>query len=72
MASIICIVLFSLYFANVFIGKAAIVYGWNVFSLGNVVEFLLLTAASVFLVIVALYREAVSNDKNQNKSNEEV
>lgn len=72
MASIICIFLFSLYFVNVFVGKAATVYGWKIFQLGNVGEFLLLVAASIFLVVVALYREAMANDKNQRNSNKEV
>ena len=61
----ICAVLFALYLVNLLVGKAIILYGWKVFHLGYVGEFLLLFTASTFLVIVALHSEAVEKENNQ-------
>lgn len=67
---LICSVLFALYFVNVLVGKATIIYGWKVFHLGYVGEFLLLFTATTFLVIVALHSEAVKK-KNQSINTKE-
>ncbi len=63
------IIAFSLYVINTLVGKAAIVWEWQVFHLGNVGEFLLLLAASVFIIIAALHRETVyAKAKREAKS----
>jgi len=67
---LICVVLFALYFVNVLIGKAIVIYGWKVFHLGYVGEFLLLFTATTFLVVVALHSEAVEK-KNQSINRKE-
>ena len=66
---LICCILFGLYFVNVFLGKASIRFGWKVYHLGNVGEFLLLLLATAFLVVVALHREKLEamHSKTQNK-----
>ncbi len=61
-ALITCFVLFSLYFINVLLGKAKISYGLNLPHLGNVAEFLLLSVASVSLIIAALKSETALNN----------
>ena len=60
-ALITCFVLFSLYFINVLLGKAKISYGLNLPHLGSVAEFLLLTVATVSLIVAALKRESAEN-----------
>lgn len=55
----------ALYFLNILLGKASIQWGWDVFYLGNVSEFLLLLFASIAFVAAALHRE--SNTKRNNK-----
>ncbi len=55
----------ALYFLNILLGKASIQWGWDVFYLGNVSEFLLLLFASIAFVAAALQRE--SNTKQNNK-----
>ncbi len=51
-------VLFGLFTLNVLLGKAGIQFGWDVpFLLGDVLEFLLLLVAAVFLMLAALRRE---------------
>jgi len=57
-ALIACFVAFGAYFINVLVGKANISYGLNLPHLGNVPEFLLLSMASVLLIIAALKAEA--------------
>jgi len=70
---LICVVLFALYFVNVMVGKANIIYGWKVFHLGYVGEFLLLFTAATFLVVVALHSEAVERKNQLNrKENDDV
>jgi len=68
---LICAVLFALYFVNVLVGKAIILFGWKVFHLGYVGEFLLLFVATTFLVVVALHNEAVekTNQSIHTKEN---
>ena len=53
----ICIVLFAAYAYNVLAGKAHILFGWALPRFSDIVEFLLLLAASVALIAAALYRE---------------
>jgi len=62
---LICAVLFALYFLDVLVGKATILWGWKVFHLGYVGEFLLLFIATTFLVVVALHSEAKEKENNQ-------
>lgn len=57
-ALITCFVLFATYLFNVLLGKANISYGLNIPHFGNVAEFLLLSVASVSLIIAALKKEA--------------
>ncbi|MDJ0781865.1 MAG: hypothetical protein QNJ22_07820 [Desulfosarcinaceae bacterium] len=52
-----CLVLFSLYFVNLLMGKLNVAYGLRLPHLGNVAEFLLLSLASVLLIVAALKRE---------------
>jgi len=61
-ALITCFVLFALYFINVLLGKAKISYGLNLPHLGNVAEFLLLSVASVSLIVAALKSETAENN----------
>ena len=58
-------VLLALYFLNILLGKASVHWGWDVFYLGGISEFLLLLFASIFFVAAALHREA--NTKQNNK-----
>ena len=53
-----CYGFFGAYFINVLIGKANISYDLNLPHLGNVPEFLLLSMASVLLIVAALKDEA--------------
>ena len=48
---------FTLYLVNILLGKASILWGWKLFYLGNVGEFLLLLLASITLIAAALHRE---------------
>ena len=57
-ALITCFALFAAYFVNVLVGKVNISYGMGLPHLGNVAEFLLLSMASVFLIVAALKAEA--------------
>jgi hypothetical protein len=54
----------ALYLMNIFLGKASVHWGWSIFHLGNIGEFLLLLIASISFIIAALHREA---DMNKNK-----
>jgi len=67
-----CLTLFVLYFANVIIGKANIAYhlGWP--QLGNVAEFLLLSAASSLLIVAALKQETAENANHNQPPTEEI
>ncbi|WP_136795295.1 MULTISPECIES: hypothetical protein [Desulfosediminicola] len=54
---------FGLYVLNVLVGKASVVYGWEIFHLGNVGEFLLLFTASIAFIVAALHSEAVLKNR---------
>jgi hypothetical protein len=58
-------VLVALYFLNILLGKASIHWGWDVFYLGDISEFLLLLFASIAFVAAALQKE--SNTEQNNK-----
>jgi sugar phosphate permease len=53
------IALFGLFLANILLGKARLLYGWEVpFLLNDIAEFLLLLmAAAVFTVATQLYEQ---------------
>ena len=54
----ISMVLFLVFVANVFYGKAVIYFGWEpLFKLSDVMEFLLLFLVAIFFVIFTLQRE---------------
>ena len=53
--------LFGLYLLNILIGKANIVFGWNIFHVGSIGEFLMLLVASVAFIVAALHQETVRN-----------
>lgn len=57
MAILVFVVSLALYFLNIILGKASVQWGWDVFYLGNISEFLLLLTASIFFIIAALHRE---------------
>ncbi len=59
---ITCFVLFAAYFFNVLFGKVNIAYGLNLPHLGSVAEFLLLSMASISLIIAALKAEAAEKE----------
>ncbi|MEH0021445.1 MAG: hypothetical protein V6Z89_17460 [Desulfobacter sp.] len=59
----------SLYFLNIILGKASLHWGWNVFYLGNVSEFLLLLVASVSFVAAVLHRESKARQGNNSNHN---
>lgn len=61
-----CFTIFGLFFVNLFVGKANIVYHLGLPHLGNVAEFLLMAAASTFLIIAALERETAEKKNNTN------
>ena len=60
-------IFFGLYILNVLIGKAKIVFGWEVFHFGNVGEFLILLTASVAFIVAALQSEAVVKNRKLEK-----
>ena len=62
------LVSFSLYMANVLIGKAKVLFNWHFWNLGNVGEFLLLFLASTLLIVSALQREAALGNGSQTPS----
>ena len=57
-AIIVAIVSFSLYVINMLIGKANIVYGKDMFHIGDIGEFLIMLAASIAFIVAALFKEA--------------
>jgi len=65
MSFIIFVVSLALYFLNILLGKASVQWGWDVFYLGSISEFLLLLVASISFVVVALYREARADNRNK-------
>ena len=57
-AIIVAIVSFSLYVVNMLIGKANIVYGKEMFHIGDIGEFLIMLVASIAFIVAALFKEA--------------
>lgn len=57
-AIIVATVSFSLYVINMLIGKGNIVYGWELFHIGDIGEFLIMFVASIAFIVAALFREA--------------
>ena len=55
----------ALYLINILLGKASIQWGWDVFYLGNISEFLLLLFASVAFVAAGLHREYNTEQNNK-------
>ena len=60
----ICLLIFALYFVNVLVGKANLIFKMQLPHLENVGEFILLTVASTLLIVVALRLEANRNSVN--------
>lgn len=62
---------FAAYIFNVLVGKAGIAYGWKVWRLDNVGEFLLLLLASTLLTVAAMQREEKAGPNlNENNNTE--
>lgn len=57
-AVIVATVSFSLYVLNMLIGKANIVYGWKIFHIGDIGEFLIMFIASIAFIAACLFKEA--------------
>ena len=57
----------ALYLLNILLGKASVHWGWDVFYLGDISEFLLLLFASTTFVAAALHRERESDKKQNNQ-----
>jgi hypothetical protein len=55
----------ALYLINILLGKASIQWGWDVFYLGDISEFLLLLFASIAFVAAALHRESSTEQNNK-------
>ena len=71
LALLIFVISSALYFLNILIGKAMILWGWKVFHLGDIGEFLLLLVASIFFIAAALHREAAENSKQETNQQQE-
>ena len=65
-----CLALFTLFFVNLFIGKANIHYQLNLPHMGNLAEFILMAAASTLLIVAALERETAEKDDNTKPTEE--
>ena len=70
-ALITCFVLFGAYFINVLFGKLNISYGMSLPHLGNVAEFLLLSMASISLIVAALKAESLAKQTNNKTIGDE-
>ena len=57
-AIIVAILSFSLYVVNMLIGKANIVYGKQMFHIGDIGEVFMMLVASIAFIVAALYQEA--------------
>lgn len=66
----VSLLLFSLFFVNLLIGKGNVSFHWRLPHLGSLAEFLLLGAASTTLIWSALKREAAEKDVTQTTSKE--
>jgi hypothetical protein len=71
LALLIFVISSGLYLLNILIGKASILWGWKVFHLGDIGEFLLLLFASIFFIAAALHREAAEKDKQETNQQQE-
>lgn len=69
-ALIVCFVLFTTFLINVIFGKLNIAYGLGMPHLGNVAEFLLLTLASVSLIVAALKNETAEKQFSTQEKEE--
>jgi hypothetical protein len=69
LAIFIFVISSGLYLLNILIGKAKILWGWKVFHLGDIGEFLLLLVASIFLIAAALHREVA--EEGEQKTNQQ-
>jgi len=56
-AIIVAILSFSLYVVNMLIGKANIVYGKQMFHIGDIGEFFMMFVASIAFIVAALFQE---------------
>jgi len=56
-AIIVAILSFSLYVVNMLIGKANIVYGKQMFHIGDIGEFFMMLVASIAFIVAALFQE---------------
>jgi len=68
-AIIVAIVSFSLYVVNMLIGKAIIVYEWEMFHIGDIGEFLIMFVASIAFIVASLFREADWKSTPDNNNN---
>jgi len=66
----ISLLLFSLFFLNLVVGKGNVSFHWGLPRLGSLGEFLLLGAASTTLIWSALKRETAEKDVNKTTSKE--
>ena len=57
-AIIVATVSFSLYAINMLVGKANIVYGKEMFHIGDIGEVLMMFVASIAFIVAALFQEA--------------
>lgn len=71
LALLIFVISSGLYLLNILIGKASILWGWKVFHLGNIGEFLLLFFASISLIAAALHRETAEKGKQETNQQKE-
>ena len=56
-AIIVAILSFSLYVVNMLIGKVNIVYGKQMFHIGDIGEFFMMFVASIAFIVAALFQE---------------
>jgi hypothetical protein len=68
-AIIVATVSFSLYVINMLIGKANIVYGKEMFHIGDIGEFLIMFVASIAFIVAALFQEADWNAHTETNNN---
>jgi hypothetical protein len=71
LAILIFVISSGLYLLNILIGKAKILWGWKVFHLGDIGEFLLLLVASIFFIAAALHRETAEKSKQETNQQQE-
>ena len=68
-ALIVAIVSFTLYVVNMLVGKANIVYGKQMFHIGDIGEFLMMLVASIAFIAAALFQEADYKDNLETNNN---